>query len=85
MTVTIWVVVEEDTHADLGVTLFSTQEKAIAFAEECACSIPRSRVWPEEDMELTDGMREDGWVYYFAYGENNSIIIMERELDKDYS
>lgn len=78
----IWLVIQEDRHCDLDIEPFSTEDRALLYAEAQASAIAPSRIH-EEDMEITDRMIRDGWVYYLPYGEDDSIRVVKRILDKD--
>jgi hypothetical protein len=72
----IWIVLIEDRHAEPDVLAFSSEERAVGYS--------RARTGhdgvPAE--ELTDRMREDGWVLVIPYGtEGDRFRVVRRTLD----
>jgi hypothetical protein len=74
---TIWITVIEDRHIDVDVRPFSDMPAAIAYARDWT-----SDERDVSEMELTDAMARDGWVFYAEYGtEGDCVRVVERELD----
>lgn len=78
----IHIVITEDRHADTEVTPFADPDEAIAFAAQEVRDYARH---PEgiadEDRELNDAMRADGWTWYCRYSsEGDSVRVVRREL-----
>lgn len=74
----VWLVIQEDRHADMEVTPFASEAAAVEYAEQTAASFPTDH--DPEDMVLTSDMRRQGWVYYYTYGESDSIRVIWRHL-----
>ncbi len=76
---TVYVVVHEDRHTDVGVTVFAAADAAIAYARDQARECARD---PEDiEEELNGAMRADGWLYYCRYSsESDSIRVVERSI-----
>lgn len=57
---------------------FSTQAKAIYWVTKQVDQLRRSDL---KVQELTDDMVADGWAYYAAYSEENSVRVAKTTLD----
>jgi len=72
-----------DHHIDEHVRAFSTFEKAMV----CCTHFMYANSYEEsliEDVELTNDMMEDGWLYYATYGtEGDSVRIEFSMLDEE--
>ncbi len=76
----MFVVIHEDRHNDVAVTLFKHRANAIAHADKVVdqCSLPKD--WVVENMELTMAMRSSNWIYLLNYGpEGDSVRVVEKE------
>ncbi len=79
-TTACYVAIWQDRHADTTAHLFSTAEKAIAWARASVNEYCDSE--PEE--ELTAEMKRGGWLYYGCYScEGDFIHVIERVIDAD--
>ena len=71
----IYIVITEDRHSDVEVQPFTDETAAIAHAEDEAAGTE------DQDRELTDAMRADGWLWYCGYGtEGDCVRVVRREL-----
>lgn len=69
---TVAVVVHEDRHADVEVTVFATPREAIAYAMKTAREMDRHGDLVES---LTPSMAARDWLYHASYGESNYIRV----------
>lgn len=75
----IWVVVEEDRHAEVEVTPFAAEEPALEAARRAAAENARDD--GVEEGTLTPEMIRDGWVLYLEYGaEGDCVRVVRRTL-----
>jgi len=76
----IAVVIWEDRHCDTTVDAFVDTDEAVAWAKERAKEYCRY----DEDLqeiEITQAMKQDGWVYAVDYScENDGLTVVEVEL-----
>ncbi len=71
-----WIVLIEDRHANVDALPFSTKEGAV----QAACAAAPDNA---QDVQLTTGMRRDGWVLYIPYGpEGDCIRVVKRTMDE---
>ena len=71
-----WIVLIEDRHADVDALPFSTKEGAV----QAACAAAPDNA---QDVQLTTGMRREGWVLFLSYGsEGDSVRVIKRTMDK---
>lgn len=75
----IFVVMVNDRHSDIDVTLFYNKEDAIEDARKWA-KIGAGE-YPEYIKESTTIGKSLGWVFYISYGESDSIIVMKRGVE----
>lgn len=71
------VVIHEDTHADVEVTVFSTPPGAIAYAMKTAREMDR---YGDLVEKVTPRMAASGWLYNARYGESNHIRVQMRDV-----
>lgn len=78
----VYIVITKDRHADAETQPFTEETDAIAHAErEVEENVRHPELIEPEDRELTDGMLQDGWVWYCRYGiEGDSVRVVRREL-----
>ena len=74
----IYILIVEDRHADVGVTVYVNKERAIADAREVA---------QEEAKHYNTEPREeeiDGWLYYATfYREGDSVHVIKGNLIRE--
>ena len=73
---TVYVVIIEDCHTDVDVRIFSTAERAIAYAKEVARD---SASRPEDVKEI----KSDAWLYAAQYSvESDYVTVVDRTIDE---
>lgn len=81
---TIYVAIVNDRHTDTEAHLFSTADRAIAFAKEYLEGCGESAQYVDaEDATMTDeSLEAAGWLFYTCYStEGDCIWVMPREVD----
>ena len=74
----IYIAICEDRHIDVTVRVFSTPEKAIAYAKDFMLEGYKIR-----KTILTDGMKKESWIYAATYGvEGDSVRVEKRKIDE---
>jgi hypothetical protein len=85
----VWIVLDEDRHADVEALPFSTEEAAFAEARDRAgdMSLPEG-TGPDDvehvpgEQELTSRMIELGWVLLLVYSiEGDCVRVVKRTMD----
>lgn len=80
--VTVFVVITQDRHVDIDVTLFTTADAAISYARKEVRD--NLRYSDDLDEDLTDNMRAAGWLYYGCYScEGDCVRVVEREIKSE--
>lgn len=76
---TVYVVMWLDRHTDPEPELYADREAAIARARRIVSDNERPGIFEET---LTWEMREDGWLYYGKWGNEDSdyVFVVEREV-----
>lgn len=78
----VWIVLVEDSHADVAALPFSSEAQAISEARAQAQANARHPDTIRWDEQLTQQMRDDGWVLYVPYGpEGDCVRIVKRAMD----
>lgn len=78
----MFVVIEQDRHADTEVTLFNDRDAAIAYAERAARDACRHEENLDLSYELTKGMQLSGWLRYIPYSvEGDNVRVVERKVE----
>jgi len=79
----IFIIIEEDRHADTQVYPYRREDEAVIYAQHLAhvnCDDP-AVLLDEAGNILTEAMKEEGWVFYCRYNiEGDSIRVVRREL-----
>jgi len=77
----VFVVLVEDNHCDVDAEVFTNEVDAVKWAINQVPDLcdPVEDVY-EEDAQLTEGMKRDGWVLYLPYSEEDCVRVMRREL-----
>jgi hypothetical protein len=71
----IFIVITQDRHADVEAAPFADEAAAFAHAES------QVEGTHDQDRELNDAMRRDGWLWYCGYGtEGDCVRVVRREL-----
>lgn len=80
----IYIAVWDDHDADIEVIPFLSEDLAVAWARSKILEVNSD---PEDiDEELTESMRQAGWVYYGRYSlEDDSIRVMARPLHSSHT
>lgn len=82
----IFIVVQEDRHTDPDVQLFSTEEKAIAYAKSVMEeNKDQAQFVDEDEMYLPDEALDDGGLlFHGTYStEGDCVWVSSREVDED--
>lgn len=82
----VYIAMVSDRHTEPEARVFSTSEKAIAFAssiiEENRASA--DKVDPKDAVGLNDIMRAAGWIFYACYStEGDAVWVVKSELDRE--
>jgi hypothetical protein len=79
----VYLVILQDRHCDVQVWPYLDEADAIARAEAevAEAEVESASGLPVEAAGLTGAMRDDGWVWYAAYGsEGDHVRVIERKL-----
>lgn len=80
----IWIVLVEDRHASVDARPFSDEQVAVDAARAVAGTYAYNPADVDWDAELTEGMRNDGWVLYLPYSvEGDCVRVVKRQMDED--
>jgi len=82
---TIYVAMVKDRHADPEAHLFSTADRAIAFAREYleGCGDYKRYVDPDDATMSAADLATAGWLFYACYStEGDCIWVLPREVDE---
>lgn len=82
----IFIVVQEDRHTDPDVQLFSTEEKAIAYAKSVMEeNKDQAQFVDEDEMYLPDdALDEGGLLFHGTYStEGDCVWVASRDVDED--
>ena len=80
---TIYVVMVEDRHTDTEVHLFSTPEKAIAYAQGVLDDNSESAKYVDSEERMSEeDLRAAGWLFFGLYSpEGDCVWVVPREVD----
>lgn len=80
---TIYVVMIEDWHTDPEAHLFSTPERAIAYAQSVLEDNNEYAAYVEDARMTDEDLRAAGWLFYGCYStEGNCVWVLPREVDE---
>jgi hypothetical protein len=78
----VYIVITQDRHSDTEAEPYRNPAGAISYAEQQVreCARHPELIEPE-DRELTDAMRDAGWIWRCRYGvEGDTVRVVQREL-----
>ena len=79
----IWIVLVEERHTDVQAIPFSRAADAVATAQREATENAGGPGEVEWDAELSQDMRDDGWVLYLPYGtEGDCVRVVKRRMNE---
>lgn len=82
----VFIVLNADRHSDSEMYPFTDEGKAIDYANRLVLvNVRHPELLEEPDAyELTDGMKDAGWVFSCTYGvEGDNVRVVRKELDHD--
>lgn len=82
---TVYVTMVKDRHVDTEAWLFSTPDKAIAYAKSVVAANQRSAVHvdPDDASMSAEDLARAGWLFYAAYSpEGDCVWVVPTEIDE---